>query len=65
MNMDSPDFVMAKRLLDDLKLCGFKFQRSSLLRHRADSRKLRVPRDSMLFVTTCRHSVERAEGDSS
>ncbi|MEO7195732.1 MAG: hypothetical protein ABIZ05_13100 [Pseudonocardiaceae bacterium] len=27
METDSPDLVTAKRLLDDLKLCGFAFRR--------------------------------------
>jgi hypothetical protein len=27
MGIDSPDLVIAKRLLDQLKLCGFQFER--------------------------------------
>lgn len=29
MDADSPDLVIAKRLLDHLKLCGFQFQRAA------------------------------------
>ncbi len=29
MTADSPDLVIAKRLLDHLKLCGFQFQRTA------------------------------------
>ncbi|MGH3768473.1 MAG: hypothetical protein ACRDS0_16495 [Pseudonocardiaceae bacterium] len=29
MRTDSPDLVIAMRLLDSLKLCGFKFQRGA------------------------------------
>ena len=29
MSNDSPDLVSAKRLLDHLKLCGFRFQRTA------------------------------------
>jgi hypothetical protein len=29
MGTDSPDVVIAKRLLDHLKLCGFEFWRSA------------------------------------
>jgi hypothetical protein len=30
MSADSPDVVIAKRLLDHLKLCGFRFQRTAM-----------------------------------
>ncbi|MFN2495879.1 MAG: hypothetical protein ABR608_08215 [Pseudonocardiaceae bacterium] len=29
MDTDSPDLVIAKRLLDHLKLCGFQFRRTA------------------------------------
>ncbi|MGH3904116.1 MAG: hypothetical protein ACRDTE_08005 [Pseudonocardiaceae bacterium] len=29
MSTDSPDLVIAKRLLDQLKLCGFQFRRTA------------------------------------
>ncbi len=32
MSTDSPDLVIAKRLLDQLKLRGFQFQRTALAR---------------------------------
>jgi hypothetical protein len=34
VTLDSPDLVIAKRLLDQLKLCGFQFQRAAQARMR-------------------------------